>query len=279
MRQSSLRKEETHSGQDRVVQRMQAQVAGDGAPLVLVPGGLTGWLSWEPHAERLAQTRKVVRVQLLNVQYALENRALPSDYSVKTESDALAATLEDLGLSGPIDIVAWSYGGLITLDYALDHAVRLRSLTLIEPPAIWVLRELGTVDAEAEQEIAVLRTLHGDISEDQLEQFMQAVGLAPPGQSVRELPQWPLWVRHRQSLRNSPAVLEHDDDLARLRAVGFPVLLVKGTGSAKFLHQVIDGLATQLPKAHVVEMPGGHAPQLVSMDRFLEELALFLTRS
>jgi pimeloyl-ACP methyl ester carboxylesterase len=55
------------------------------------------------------------------VQYGLENRALPNNYSVKTESNALAATLDSLGLTDPLDIVAWSYGGFVALDYALDH--------------------------------------------------------------------------------------------------------------------------------------------------------------
>ncbi len=52
------------------------------------------------------------------------------------------------------------------------------------------------------------------------------------------------------------------------RAFQRPVL-VKGTGSAKFLYQIIDALAVQLPHAQVVEMPTGHAPHIVSMDRFL----------
>ncbi|MBI4199150.1 MAG: alpha/beta hydrolase [Chloroflexi bacterium] len=259
--------------------KMQAQVTGQGEPLVLVPGGLVGWLSWEPHAQRLSATRRVVRVQLLNVQFGLEGRALPEDYSVRTESEALANTIEDLGLKSPTDYVAWSYGGLVALDFALGHARRVRSLTLIEPPAIWALQARGPLDAEVEREVAILRTLRGDISEDQLDEFAHAVGIAPPGQSARTLPQWPLWSRHRQSLRNSPAVLGHRDNVARLRRFRRPVLLVKGTGSARFLHQTIDALAAQLPNAQMVEMPGGHAPQLVSMDRFLEALSAFQAKA
>jgi pimeloyl-ACP methyl ester carboxylesterase len=53
------------------------------------------------------------------------------------------------------------------------------------------------------------------------------------------------------------------------------VLLVKGTGSARFLHQIVDAIAAQLPYVQVVEMPAGHAPHIVSIDRFLELLALF----
>jgi len=255
--------------------RMQSEVTGQGEPLVLVPGGLTGWLSWEPHAERLSATRKVARVQLLNVQYGLENRPLPADYSVKTESQALATTLDELKLETPPDLVAWSFGAAVTLDYALDHSEHVRSLTLIEPPAFWVLRAQGPLDAEARETTSMLQTLHGDISETQLEQFLLAVGFVPAGKAAHGLPQWPLFVRHRQSLRNSAAVVQHEDNPARLRAFRRPTLLVKGTGSAKFLHHIIDALATQFPNAQVTEMPAGHAPQIVSMDRFLAELASF----
>ena len=255
--------------------RMQSRITGDGAPLILVPGGLTGWVSWEPYAESLSHSRKVVRVQLLNVQYGLENRELPANYSVKTESRALFATLTDLGLDEPADVVAWSYGALVSLEYALDHVDRVRTLTLIEPPALWVLHALGEPDAEARQNEAVLRSLHGDISEAQLAQFMSAVGLCPPGKLAQELPQWPGLVAYRQSLKNSPAVLNHNDDPRRLFTLRRPVLLVKGTGSARFLHQIIDLLLAELPNARVTEMPAGHAPHVVSKDRFLREMALF----
>ncbi len=273
------RTEDTSKGQPQArkgtLMKMQAKVTGDGSPIVLVPGGLTGWLSWEPHAERLSLNRKVVRVQLLNVEYGLDNRPLPSDYSVKTESHALAASLDELGFNKPLDLVAWSYGAAVTLDYALDHPDRVRSLTLIEPPALWLLRAKGPLDNDTKRAVDLLQTLHGEITEGKLEQFLQAVGFLQQGQTARGLPQWPLWVRYRQSLRNSPAVVEHTDDPARLRAFQQPVLLVKGTGSAKFLHQIIDTLATYFPHAQIAEMPAGHAPQIVSIDRFLEKLRLF----
>lgn len=57
------------------------------------------------------------------------------------------------------------------------------------------------------------------------------------------------------------------------------MLLVKGAGSAKFLHQIIDVLGKKFPNADVVEMPRGHAPQLVSMDQFLERLMAFLQKA
>ena len=255
--------------------KMQAKTTGQGTPLVLVPGGLTGWLGWDAHAARLSSKRKVIQVQLLNVEYGLDGRSLPAGYSVKAESGALAATIGDLGLKDPLDFVAWSFGAEVTLDFALDHPRQVRSLVLIEPPAFWVLRAKGPLDAETARVASMLQLLREDITEDQLAQFLQTVGFLQPGQNARVLPQWPLWVRHRRSLRNSPAVVSHADDAARLRAFQPPVLLVKGTGSAGFLHQIISALAYFLPHAELVEMPSGHAPQIVSMDRFLAKLESF----
>jgi pimeloyl-ACP methyl ester carboxylesterase len=255
--------------------KMQSKVIGEGKPIVLVPGGLTGWVSWEPHEKQLLVSRKVVRVQLLNVEYGFEDRPLPQDYSVKTESRALAVALDDLSLKSPVDLAAWSYGALITLDFALDYPERVRTLALIEPPAIWVLRARGLLDSETRETMTTFETLRGDISEEKLEQFLCSVGFCPPGQSPRTLPQWPHWMQYRQALRNSPALLAQEDDLARIQTFEKPVLLVKGTGSAKFLHQIVDVLAELLPNAQVAEMPGGHSPQIASMDQFLERLAVF----
>jgi pimeloyl-ACP methyl ester carboxylesterase len=254
---------------------MQVEVTGEGRPIVLVPGGLTGWLSWIPHAKRLSTTRKVARVQLLSVQWGLEDRQLPPDYSIKTESHALAATIDSLGLTGPNDLVAWSFGGEVTLDYALDHPDRVRTLTLIEPPAFWVSRARGTMDDSAKNVIRNLGDLRGDISEGQLEKFCAMVGLLQPGQTGKDLPQWGVWMQHRRSVRNSRATFQHEDDTLRLKAFQPPVLLVKGTGSAPFLHAIIDALAGYFPHPEVVEYPAGHAPQIVSMDRFLEKLQSF----
>jgi pimeloyl-ACP methyl ester carboxylesterase len=192
--------------------KMQWEAAGEGAPLVLAPGGLTGWLSWIPHAERLSETRKVVQVQLLSVQLGLDGRPLPDDYSPKTESAALANTLESLGLTPPVDFDGWSYGAEI----ALDNPSWVRTLTIIEPPAYWVLPSLDAEAKRATQEEQ--RLSREDITEGQLEAFIQRTALAPPGRNTRDLPQWPLCSRHRQSLRANPSIAEYEADRRRLPA-------------------------------------------------------------
>lgn len=260
--------------------KLQAKVSADGIPLLLVPGGLTGWKSWEPFVEIFSvKQRKVICVQLINVEYGFVNRPLPKKYSVKTESRALAVTLDSSGYTFPLDIVAWSYGALVTLDYSLDHPERIRTLTLIEPPAVWILREKGALDAETKQTLNFFDSLHGDITEDMLEAFLQEVGFTNPGESPRNLPQWEQWLPFRQALRNSPSIVSQRDELKRLRDFNRPVLLVKGTGSAPFLHQIIDALYANLPNSQIVELPWGHAPHIVSRDKFLSELERFQLES
>jgi pimeloyl-ACP methyl ester carboxylesterase len=262
------------------VPRMQTERIGHGPPVVLIGGGLTGWASWEPHAERLAATREVIRLQLLNVQYGLEDRPLPDGYSIRAESRAMAAAL-DVALDAadrtvPVDLAAWSYGALVALDFALDHPERVRTLTLIEPPALWTLPDHGSALPDVQQLKALSRVVEGvDVSIDALVAFLNTVALVPPGQEPDSLPQWESWVLHRRSLRANTAPFVHSDDPARLRAFPRPVLLVTGEGTSPFLRAVHDTLAATLPGARVLELPGGHAPHLVAMDRFLEALAGF----
>jgi pimeloyl-ACP methyl ester carboxylesterase len=118
------------------------EVKGQGEPIVLVPGGLSGWLSWIPFAERLSTERMVVRVQLRSVELAEAGEPFPEDYGVLTEREALHATVNELGLDS-FDLAGWSHGGLVSLAFALEYPERVRTLTLIEPSAFWILRETG----------------------------------------------------------------------------------------------------------------------------------------
>jgi pimeloyl-ACP methyl ester carboxylesterase len=259
---------------------LRTHVMGQGAPLVLIGGGLTGWLSWIPHQERLAASRRVARAQLLIVQLGLENRPVPAGYSVKMESAALAAAIDGFHAEGPLDLVAWSFGAFVTLDYALDHPERVRTLTLIEPPAFWVLE--ATRDPAYEQEREALRPLadriRDDVTEADLVEFVHFASLCPPGTRPQDLPQWPVWLEHRRSLRRQfDVAFDHRDTIDRVRAFDRPVLLVKGTGSTPVLHRILDTLGEALPHARALELDGGHAPQIVEMDAFLEALARFHT--
>jgi pimeloyl-ACP methyl ester carboxylesterase len=254
---------------------MKTSASGRGAPLILVPGGFTGWLSWIPHAERLSATRRVICVQLHNVETGLSGAPLPSGYSVDYEVAALANTLDHLDIAHT-DIAAWSYGALIALSYALHHPRRVRSLTLIEPSAYWVLRSREPLPKQVIDEQRQFQTLASGVSEAQLVDFMRTFGLLPPGVDPRTLPQWPVWFEHRRSLRIGDAEYRHTDSLDRLRAFTPPVLLVSGADSNPLTHRIADVLVEELPHTCLETLPGGHAAHIESMEAFMALFERFL---
>lgn len=248
------------------------EVKGQGHPIVLVPGGLSGWLSWIPHAERLSKERMVVRVQLRSVELAEAGKPFPEDYGVLTEREALRATVDELGLDS-FDLAGWSHGGLVALAFALEYPERVRALTLIEPGAFWILRETGhasdaLVRAEADDRLFTGR----EITVDDLKDFLVRAGLGQPGDDFESLPQWPVWVRNRQVLSIFGTLWDYTDSLEQLRALEIPVLAVKGTDSAELETAVVDDLAAMVPRGRLLELPGGHACHIQNIDLFLEEL-------
>lgn len=261
---------------EQSISALKSEVKGSGEPVVVVPGGLTGWLSLRPHAEQLSKYYKVILVQLLSVDLGLRNESLPKDYSVDFETSALKATLDQLGIF-QADFVAWSYGAEITLNFALNNPERIRSLTLVEPPAIWILRSRGPLSKELLEEQKQIQLLGpSDINESQLEWFSHFAGFVPAHVDPRTLSQWPVWVQHRQSLRTGDTAFRHEDDIQRVRNFKKPVLLFKGEGSSDFLLKIIDILGEELPDAKVEMLPGGHALLIASMEQFLKILTSFL---
>jgi pimeloyl-ACP methyl ester carboxylesterase len=187
----------------------------------------------------------------------------------------LAASLEEAEINQPSDFIGWSYGGLILLDFALHNPSLIKTLTLIEPPAFWVIKAHGIYNENAEKVASTLLKFENDISENDLEVFLTSVGFAKPGTSIRSHPNWNNWLTFLYSLRKNKVVPEHMDDIEKLRDFKPAVLLVKGSGSASFLHAAIDLMAKDFPNVTVIELPEGHAPHIVSKKRFLETFVKF----
>lgn len=256
------------------------EVTGQGEPILLMPGGLSGWLSWIPFAERLSKERMVVRAQLRSIELAEAGEPLPDDYDgTLTERDALLATVDELGLDS-FDLAGWSHGGAVALALALECPERVRTLTLIEPAAFWILRETGrATDALAETEAYDHSMMGREITVQDLKDFLVRVGFGAPGDDFESLPTWPVWVRNRQVLSTSGTLYAYTDSLYRLRALDIPVLAVKGTDTTEHLATVVDDLAAAVPRGRLLELSGGHACHIQNIDRFLEELDVHISES
>jgi pimeloyl-ACP methyl ester carboxylesterase len=249
------------------------EVQGRGEPITLVPGGLSGWLSWMPFVEPLAKDRLVVRVQVRSVELAAAGRAYPPDYGTPTEREALLATVDQLGLDR-FDLVGWSYGGHVALAFALEHPLRVRTLTVIEPAAVWILRAMGYDPDALRQSEAFDRSLAGKaITIGDLKGFLVRAGLGNPGDDFESLPSWPVWVRNRQVLSMIGTIWDYTDSLERLRALEVPVLAVRGTEATDLDAAMTNQLAATVPHGRLLVLPGGHASHLQNTDRFRAELA------
>jgi pimeloyl-ACP methyl ester carboxylesterase len=250
---------------------------GEGEPVVLVPGGLTGWLSWIPHQERLASRYPAIRVQPIHNE--LGSAGLPGDaeYTAVTERESLRLTLDALNHDRP-HLVGWSGGGKSALEFAMEYPGRLRSLTLVEPAAYWVLEQLGDSLDEVQKANSLVHRLFGrDVTEDDLAQFLQVAGFVVSADAAPSHPNWERWLSHRMALSWQGESVDHPQRaVEELSRVTCPTLLTKGTYTSPWLKRVVDVLGERLADATVAEFDGDHAHHIESIDAFLTALEAHL---
>ena len=247
----------------------------------MLGGGTPGAEEFAPHARVLASEFRVVRLQTLNVDRAERGQPLPTGYSLKLESAAMARALGELHLDGPIDIVGHSFGALVALDFALDHPDRVRTLVLAEPPAFWAVgREelMATPDMRAMVELSRELDPVRDPSDQQLVRFRCILGSCGMTAPAAAAPGRDDWMARRAALRGLSAVANHVDEASRLSAFQHPVLIVTGAATVSFHRRINDILAAALPRAERAELPGGHGAVATAQDAFVTALRAFLAR-
>jgi len=246
---------------------------GSGPPIVMIPGGLTGWLSWIPHQDRLAAGYRVTRVQPIHNE--LGSAGVPGDpgYTAETEREALRVTLDALEMGRP-HVAAWSGGAKAALEFATEYPDRVRSMVLVEPAAYWVLEQLGDRLEDVHRVNSFIHGLYGrTVTEDDLARFLELAGFVERAHDAPAHPNWQPWLAHRMALSWQSEQVDHPQhsvaDLARIRC---PVLLTKGTRTSNWLKRVVDVLGERLPNASVLEFDGDHAHHIQSIDAFLAAL-------
>ena len=252
-------------------------IAGEGDPLILVPGGLTGWLSWMPHQERLSVHHLVIRVQPIHNELGSAGKPGDPGYTAEVERESLRLTLDELSI-GEADFAGWSGGGQALIEFTLAYPQRVRSLALVEPAAYWILEELGEEDPLVDEANEFLHGLAGkEVTEDDLARFLGYAGLVEDPAEARHHPNWDRWVPHRMALSwASEEAVRSGRSVKDLPSITCPVLLTKGTVTAPWMKRVVDVLGEYLPDTRVVELDGDHAAHIQSIDRFLEELEAHL---
>ena len=168
-------------------------------------------------------------------------------------------------------LVGHSYGGVISLFAAARRPELLRSLTVIEPPALGVARGNAAADAFAAGAQELWENGPREPA-DFLRGFLTAVNSRiPPGEFSPELLQGArtLMVERYPWLAEIP--------LDALAATPFPKLVVSGAHSEAF-DAVCDVLQQRLGAERVVLAGAGHSVQRLG-EPFNDALAAFIERS
>lgn len=251
--------------------------AGSGEPVVLVPGGLTGWLSWIPHQQQLIHGWRVIRVQPIHNELGSAGVVGDLSYTRETARESLRMTFDRLGLERA-HLAGWSAGGQQAIDFTMAYPERVRSLTVVEPASYWVLAEVGFEDPRLDTVNDLTDTFAGrQVTEDDLAMFLAFAGFASSPEAARTMPQWESWVLHRQALSwLGGDFLRSDATVDDLRKILCPTLAVKGTVTEPWEMRVVDTIGEALPNARVLELAGDHACHIQSIDRFLEEFEIHL---
>lgn len=112
--------------------------SGSGPTLVLVPGSCSTGAAWRPVIAALDGQFRCVTTSLPGYGKTAERRSA-EDPSIAHAAEVVEAVVRKAG--DAVHLVGHSAGGLVSLAAALRKRVVLKSLTILEAPAIEILRE------------------------------------------------------------------------------------------------------------------------------------------
>ena len=253
------------------------EIAGRGAPLVLVHGFACGIRSWDPQVRALSRYRRVITYDVRG--HGLSD-APPeaAAYSQATSVADLHALLAHLKIGRAV-VGGLSMGGNIALNFALAHPAMVSAL---------IVADTGAGSEEAGDWAAGLRAFADVLNRGGVEAFAD-MAVAHPlfARYVAQGPEAERLVRsclttHRarglahtalEVLAKRPSIYSLD---ARLRALGVPTLLIVGEYDTPCLkpHRF---MADVMPKArHVVLRGVGHLTNLEAPAAFNAAVKSFL---
>ncbi|MFE2754755.1 alpha/beta fold hydrolase [Actinosynnema sp. NPDC059335] len=261
---------------ERVVEagdvRLWSEDLGDpaGTPLLLVMGANASSAGWpDGFVELLVRGGcRVVRYDHRDTGKSTTRPAEGAGYDVGDLARDAVAVLDAHGVDRA-HVVGVSLGGLIGQLLAIDHADRLRSLTLALTGALDMgstgeardqgerlermiaLAEPGAdEETELERRVALWRVLHGDVLPFDADEYraLERRAIAHAG----------TFLPATGHVRLASVPLPHGGDA--LREVRTPTLVVQGTEDPFFPPGFGRHLADVLPDARLLEVPGlGHA--------------------
>lgn len=114
----------------------------EGPTVVLVPGSCSTGAAWRGVIAEFGGAFRAITTSLPGYGRSAERRP-EADPSVSWLAEAIETVIDRA--HGPVHLVGHSFGGLVAVSVALRRQVPLASLTVLEAPAVELLREHGEV--------------------------------------------------------------------------------------------------------------------------------------
>jgi pimeloyl-ACP methyl ester carboxylesterase len=245
--------------------------SGDGPPLVLVHGSFDDHNVWAPVLPAFEERFTV---------YAVDRRGRGGSgdgtgHSLESEAADIAEVVESIGSQEEVNLLGHSYGGVCALE-AARRATNVRRLVLYEPavPAGIAFFPPGVIDR-------IERLVEDGKREEAGTVFVRDVAKLPPDvlDLLRDDPSWPASVAAAHTLpREMRAVEGYVLDLARLRGLETPTLVLLGGDTLPSIKAAAEAVDEALPNSRMVVMPGqGHVAMNTGIELFTTEVLRFLT--
>src|SRR5262245_3784644 len=255
---------------------LEYESAGDGEPLLMIHGAAVAETFVPLARARALRTYRTIRLHRRG--YAGSGHPAAVTTLAEQARDA-AALLDHLGVARA-HVVGHSYGGLVALRLALDHAERVHTLALIEAPLLMSPFAQGFIEAMR----PVAETYQGGDPRGAAARFILAVGgpealatierTLPAGafdQTVRDLD-----TLFGCEFAEPDATLVREDETPGIRV---PVLSIVGEKSEAVFHESHRSLVQMVPRAEALHVPGAaHFVQVEAPRAVADGLAAFLAR-
>lgn len=251
---------------------------GTGPTLVLVHGMFGDYTDWETVLEPLSQNFRVVAPDLPG----FGNSAKPDvAYDAEFFVNWMHAFIKALGVNEVV-LVGNSFGGEISVLYALAHPVRSRRIVLVSSGGLRfydederaLLREKFSIDSLKSLTPEIHEWIFRPIFAEKGEAWLSYLRKQNAKLSRPDHAEYARALHHSMVLAFS---LYFDNELQRLRV---PVLLVWGDRDVVFPLPLAERALSKLRDGELVLLErAGHAPQLENPEGFVTAIQRFIVQS
>ena len=249
------------------------ELAGTGDSVVLIHGNGGDRRHWDHQFMVLARNFRVIRYDLRG----FGKSSLPSEGETYSDHDDLAALLDHLEIDRA-NIVGWSLGSGIALDFVLAYPERAKSLVSVGP---WVF---GYTSPAARSFFKDLNQVAAEIAEHGIDVAVDAWMRAPifaatirdPAAGVefrRIAAEYSWWAM----THSSPQKTLEPSALGRLANIQIPTLILTAEHDIPACLEIADLLEITVPNSRKVVIPGtGHLLQMEKPKAFNEHIFDFI---